>query len=88
MILNLQSAVICWKRIDISIVYIDPSTDMVTKLQDELLELIKSASTFESVQIHKIDELHLSLTRTVILQHHWIDEFVQSVEQSVKNSSR
>lgn len=63
-------------------------TDSIGRLQDELLSQIKSTNSLESVEFHRLDDLHLSLTRTVVLQHHWIDEFVRSIENSLKNTPR
>lgn len=66
----------------------DPKTDFIRRLQDDLLNQIKSTKTLETIEFHPIEDLHLSLTRTVVLQHHWIDEFVRSVEQKLKNTNR
>ncbi|XP_055305183.1 U6 snRNA phosphodiesterase 1 [Sitodiplosis mosellana] len=65
-----------------------PKTDFIVRLQNELLDQIKSTSTLETIEFHPNEELHLSLTRTVVLQHHWIDEFVRSVEQKLRNTNR
>lgn len=65
-----------------------PKTDFIRKLQDQFQNLLKSANTLENVQFHVFEELHMSLTRTVVLRHHWIDEFVRSVEQSLTNAKR
>lgn len=66
----------------------DPNEELISKLQDEILKVLKSTVSLESIEFHKIDDLHLSLTRTVVLRHHWINEFVQSVEQSLQNTNR
>ena len=34
------------------------------------------------------EEFHISLTRTVVLKHHWIQEFVQSVRQAMESYGR
>ena len=34
------------------------------------------------------EEFHISLTRTVVLKHHWIQEFVQSVRQAMESHRR
>lgn len=49
---------------------------------------MKSSKALEAVEFHPIDELHMSLTRTVVLQHHWIDEFVRGIENGLKNEQR
>lgn len=70
------------------VLLLDPKTDFIAKLHDELLNQIKSTSTLETIEFHPIDELHLSLTRTVVLQHHWIDEFVRSVDYKLKTVNK
>lgn len=57
-------------------------------MQDEILSLIKSTNTLGTIEFHPIEELHMSLTRTVVLRHHWIDEFARSIQNSLKNSKR
>ncbi|XP_043231896.1 U6 snRNA phosphodiesterase-like [Amphibalanus amphitrite] len=34
------------------------------------------------------EEFHISLTRTVVLKHHWIQEFVQSIRQAMESFQR
>lgn len=61
---------------------------MIGKLQNELLDVINATKTFEAVQFHPVEDLHISVTRTVVLQHHWIDEFVRSIENNLKNAHK
>lgn len=70
------------------LVHSGPLTQSIQTLQNELINIITMNPTFESIDIHPIEELHLSLTRTTILRHHWIDEFVRSVQNNFKNVSR
>ncbi|XP_031628701.1 U6 snRNA phosphodiesterase [Contarinia nasturtii] len=65
-----------------------PRTDLIVTLQNKLLDLIKQQTPFLTTEFHSLEELHLSLTKTVVLRHHWIDEFVGSVDQSLKNANR
>lgn len=34
--------------------------------------------------VQNIEDLHISLTRTVILKHHWIDSFTESIKNRVR----
>lgn len=36
-----------------------------------------------AVALESIEEVHLSLTKTFVLQHHWIESFIQSIRDSV-----
>jgi hypothetical protein len=40
------------------------------------------------VSLKPVDEHHISLTRTVVLRHHWIDSFMESVRQCIKELPR
>jgi len=37
-----------------------------------------------TVPLKVVDEYHISLTRTVVLRHHWIEPFIESVQQCIK----
>lgn len=66
-----------------------PKTEMIQTLQSELISLIKASIKDESsLEVHPIDDFHMSLTRTSVLRHHWIDEFVRSVQNSLNNVQR
>lgn len=39
-------------------------------------------------QLKIIEEPHLSLTRTVVLRHHWIDPFIETVQTKLRGCSR
>lgn len=65
-----------------------PKTDVISQLQNGLLNVINSVEPLESIQFHPVDDLHISVTRTVVLRHHWIDEFVRSIENNLKNAHR
>lgn len=74
-----------------SYVYIPgPRTEMIQTLQSKLIGLIKAniKNDDKSLEIHPIDDFHMSLTRTSVLRHHWIDEFIRSVQNSLNNVQR
>lgn len=73
---------------DCFLLWLGPRSDIIGKLQNELLDVITATKTFETVRFHPIEDLHISVTRTVVLRHHWIDEFVRSVENSLKNAHK
>lgn len=54
-----------------------------TVLFDNLL-----AVTGSGILLKMIPEPHISLTRTVVLLHHWIDTFIDSVRQQFNNYTR
>lgn len=45
-------------------------------------------TNYANIEIHPIEELHLSLSRTIILRHHWIDEFTQTLKETVAGLKR
>ncbi|XP_058807669.1 U6 snRNA phosphodiesterase 1 isoform X2 [Phymastichus coffea] len=57
-----------------TLVYIDymPNEDLIHWLENVILQTIGKGNFFE--------ELHVSLTRTLILKYHWIDSFVEAVK--------
>lgn len=65
-----------------------PRSEAIGKLQNELLNMVTTSKTLQVVQFHPIEDLHISVTRTVVLRHHWIDEFVRSIENSLKNAHK
>lgn len=42
----------------------------------------------DNVPLKIIPEPHISLTRTVVLLHHWIDTFIDSVRLQFRNYTR
>ncbi|XP_053740993.1 U6 snRNA phosphodiesterase 1 [Synchiropus splendidus] len=47
---------------------------------DELLEELLSAASAAGVSLTQQEEFHLSLSQTVVLKHHWIQPFTQSLK--------
>lgn len=63
-----------------------PRSESIEKLQRTLKSRIES--NIDNMEMHPMEELHMSLTRTVILRHHWIDEFIRSVTNATQSYSR
>lgn len=55
----------------------------VSSFVDVVLECCKT-----TVVLKPVDEHHISLTRTVVLRHHWIDSFFESVRLCIKELPR
>ena len=47
-------------------------------LSDDLTSLLSS-----TVAMTPMEDLHISLSRTVVLQHHWIEPFTQSLKDAL-----
>ncbi|XP_014095835.2 U6 snRNA phosphodiesterase 1 [Bactrocera oleae] len=54
--------------------------DIQEVCQDVLADVIKD--------LHAIEDLHISLSRTVVLQHHHIDSFVESLRTTLEINAR
>lgn len=54
--------------------------DEVAELQRKITDHLAADCQLE---MHFTDQLHASLTRTVVLKHHWIDSFVESLKDAV-----
>lgn len=67
---------------------LDIKSELIDTLQMDITNTIKSSDRFEAVDIIPIEELHMSLTRTLVLQHHWIDEFIRTIDKGIKNSKK
>lgn len=61
----------------------DPRTEAVETFQNAAKQAIESA--LDDIEILHIDDLHMSLSRTVVLRHHWIDGFAQSIKQCLSD---
>lgn len=68
--------------------YIGPLNDSIQKCQDELSSQLQSIDAFKSTKFHAEETPHMSLTRTIVLRHHWINEFIQSIEKNVSGLKR
>lgn len=61
----------------------------IANLQSQMAALINTAAADDVLLLRPVDQLlHVSLTRTVVLQHHWIDSFVESVREAVPKLKR
>lgn len=57
-------------------------TESMQFLQQHIIDFFQN---YEQIQFHPIDNLHLSLTRTIVLKHHWIGAFVESIKEILVN---
>ncbi|XP_065571588.1 U6 snRNA phosphodiesterase 1-like [Artemia franciscana] len=46
------------------------------------------SAQYPNYQIQNIEEPHLSLTRTIFLRHHWIEDFVKGVASTAQHVPR
>lgn len=56
-----------------------PYAEDLNELSDSLLEQLNARST-HGHPFHKIDNPHISLTRTLKLRHHWLNDLSLSLE--------
>lgn len=75
----------CPNDLFISISAAVPFSDSIRELQSRIVETFANDT---GIRLHTIESLHISLTRTVVLQHHWIDDFKKSVRESISNSKK
>uniref|UniRef100_A0A3B4TD98 U6 snRNA phosphodiesterase 1 n=1 Tax=Seriola dumerili TaxID=41447 RepID=A0A3B4TD98_SERDU len=54
----------------------------------ELLEELLSAARAHGVDLTPQEEFHLSLSQTVVLRHHWIQPFTQSLRADLAHCKR
>lgn len=56
-------------------------------LNDSILELQNDIINFcdktINISLQKVPNIHISLTRTVVLRHHWIDQFIMTVKSKL-----
>jgi hypothetical protein len=55
----------------------------ITEEFTKLVHSIVNCPLLSSLTLNASDDVHISLTRTIILRHHWIDDFISSVRKSV-----
>ncbi|XP_047203548.1 U6 snRNA phosphodiesterase 1 isoform X1 [Girardinichthys multiradiatus] len=55
---------------------------------EELLEELLSALGAHGLILTRQEEFHLSLSQTVVLRHHWIQPFTQSLQAGLSNCRR
>lgn len=61
--------------------------NILDKYDDIMSELINDIISKSSFLLQPCDNLHISLTRTVVLRHHWIGSFMKSICNSVSHLS-
>ncbi|XP_024235001.1 U6 snRNA phosphodiesterase isoform X1 [Oncorhynchus tshawytscha] len=54
----------------------------------ELLDEMTEVAASHSFSLTHTDEFHLSLSKTVVLRHHWIQPFIQSLRTGLTHSRR
>ncbi|XP_028814508.1 U6 snRNA phosphodiesterase 1 isoform X2 [Denticeps clupeoides] len=54
----------------------------------ELLEQLVEATRSGGINLTQVEDFHLSLSQTVVLRHHWIQPFIQSLRTSLSQSPR
>ncbi|XP_063801898.1 U6 snRNA phosphodiesterase 1 isoform X2 [Pseudophryne corroboree] len=54
----------------------------------EMLEDLVSLARKNGVVLSKMNEFHISQSQTVVLRHHWIDPFVQSLRERLRSMNR
>lgn len=59
-----------------------PINDSIVELQNNIKNIVKSINGLE---INLFEKSHISLTRTIVLQHHWIDIFKTSIVEQLKD---
>ncbi|KAG8230354.1 hypothetical protein J437_LFUL000625 [Ladona fulva] len=58
-----------------------------TLVMNSLIDVI--IALFEhDITLKKVEDLHISVTKTVVLRHHWIDPFIDSVQEAISSFSR
>ncbi|KAM9754987.1 U6 snRNA phosphodiesterase 1 [Menidia menidia] len=55
---------------------------------EEFLEELLSTARARGVGLTPQEEFHLSLSQTVVLRHHWIQPFIQSLKESLTHCRR
>nr|CAD7404140.1 unnamed protein product [Timema cristinae] len=66
-------------------VYVRCETNLVLQSFMDVVKVL--CETVVPVPIEPVDEFHVSLTKTFVLKHHWIDSFIESVRQSITELS-
>lgn len=67
----------CWPESTISIS--DEPEDVLKELLDEL----QVCAAARGITLTRAEEFHISLSQTVVLRHHWIQPFVQSLRSAL-----
>ncbi|XP_055908181.1 U6 snRNA phosphodiesterase 1 [Eupeodes corollae] len=64
-----------------TLVFIPVELDIMNELQAMIQNFFKT-----TIKLQKSENIHLSLTKTVILRHHWIQLFVKSIHETLASS--
>uniref|UniRef100_A0A8C7KZQ7 U6 snRNA phosphodiesterase n=1 Tax=Oncorhynchus kisutch TaxID=8019 RepID=A0A8C7KZQ7_ONCKI len=68
--------------------FLFPSLDIPEEGFLELLDEMTEVAASHSFSLTHTDEFHLSLSKTVVLRHHWIQPFIQSLRTGLTHSRR
>lgn len=64
------------------------SVDLSESIQHLQKSIRDSVRENLNLELCEVKELHVSLTKTVILRHHWIESFVESLEKKFRNTQK
>lgn len=64
-------------------VYIPVETNLLEDIQDLCLKQLP-----ENLNFKESSEMHISLTKTVVLQYHFIDSFVETLQNAIQTTER
>lgn len=71
--------IITWSII-ISHYILDEHNPVVRDLMNAFINICQG-----SVLMHPCEDLHVSLTKTVILRHHWIESFINTITSNISH---
>lgn len=54
----------------------------------ELLDELEVCAAARGVALTRVEDFHVSLSQTVVLRHHWIQPFVQSLRSALATCTR
>lgn len=56
-----------------------------TDEDDGLIEILCSDIKEIYPNLENVDDYHISITKTFVLRHHWIEPFVKTVKENIEN---
>ena len=71
----------CLTVISVLVLSDDPDERM-SHMVDEMLRCLRP------LEFHRMEEFHISLSRTVVIRHHWIQPLTDSLQKKFTNASR
>ena len=55
---------------------------------ESMIELIENVWNVEEPKVQLFSSVHLSLSKTVVFRHHWIEPFIQELKQKLSSVKR